>query len=203
MDVKIDRLDLFPVPLLGTEFPSAKELQKVLMPKFKEIEENDKNPMPYSANSYTNYNPMQQAIDLDMCKDLKAFIVMCGEEANKMLGVDASVMFTGSWFSINRLHGLHHGHNHIPSTWSGVYYVQAEEDDAPITFFDKNKESNWPWMNFAQGNAYNTPTYSIKPRTGRLIMFPSFLWHQVDQQMVDRERATISFNLAAQNDYAK
>ena len=68
------------------------------MNKFKEIEENDKT-LCHNDKIVTQTIIKQQAIDLDMCKDLKAFIVMCGEEANKMLGVDASVMFTGSWFS--------------------------------------------------------------------------------------------------------
>ena len=92
-------------------------------------------------------------------------------------------------------------HNHIPSTWSGVYYVQAEEDDAPITFYDSNKQSNWPWAGYKEPNAYNTPSYSVTPKTGRLIIFPAHITHGVAQQKKDNERITISFNLQAQQSY--
>lgn len=197
MQINMDKLDLFPVPLLGTEFPSADILADVLVPKMKDIESKDQNPIPYSANSYTNYNAYTQALDMEECKELKSFIEECGKSANKLIGIDGGIMFTGSWFSITRQFGVHPEHNHIPATWSGVYYVQANENDSPITFLDSNKNSNWPWMQTNQANSYNTPSYSIKPKTGRLILFPSWLMHRVDQQMADQERVTISFNLAA------
>ena len=74
--------------------------------------------------------------------------------------------------------------------------MQAQEDDAFITFFDSNKESNWPWLGFKENNEYNTPTFSIMPKTGRLLLFPAFLKHTVEQQNKDSERITISFNLS-------
>jgi len=192
----MDRMNLFPVPLFGTEFEGAEELKNVLVPKFLAIEEADQTPAPYTANGYTNYNPKENALDFDECAELKEFILECGRAANQSINCPADSMLVGSWFSINRKHSYHPIHNHVPATWSGVYYVQAEEDDAYITFFDDNKVTNWPWAPFGESNEYNTPTFSIMPRTGRLLLFPSFLKHTVEQQIHERERMTISFNLS-------
>ena len=106
-------------------------------------------------------------------------------------------MFSGSWISINRQDGFHGAHSHMPCLWSGVYYVQALKDDAPITFIDANKKNNWPSAyGMFTGNQYSSPTFSLEPESGNLLLFPSWLEHQVEQQMVpDRERITISFNL--------
>jgi uncharacterized protein (TIGR02466 family) len=118
-------------------------------------------------------------------------------EANKAIGLKNDLIFTGSWFSINRLYSTHMPHNHIPSTWSGVYYVQATEEDAQLTFIDKNKESSWPWANNKEMTVYSTPHFSITPKTGRLIIFPAYLTHMVDEQKVDAERIAISFNMSS------
>ena len=192
----MDRMNLFPVPLFGTEYEGAEKLRKAIVPKLLEIEKNDKNPAPYTHGGYTNYHPDTNALNFDECADLKQFILDRGREATQSLAASNDVMLVGSWFSINRKHSFHPIHNHLPATWSGVYYVQAQEDDAFITFFDSNKESNWPWLGFKENNEYNTPTFSIMPKTGRLLLFPAFLKHTVEQQNKDSERITISFNLS-------
>ena len=78
--------------------------------------------------------------------------------------------------------------------------MQAEEDDATLTFIDRNKESNWPWAHNIEMNNYSTPQFSIKPKTGRLIMFPAHTQHMVGEQKIDRERITISFYMSITKD---
>ena len=194
--MQIDRMDLFPVPVLGAEFDNGEELRKTLVPIIHDIEKADSNPQPYSAEGYTNYDPGQQIIEHPALEELREFIGKTGLEANKILGLKNDLMFTGSWFSIGRQYSTHFPHNHIPSTWSGVYYVQAEEDDATLTFIDRNKESNWPWAHNIEMNNYSTPQFSIKPKTSRLIMFPAHMQHMVGEQRINRERITISFNMS-------
>ena len=195
-EYKVDRLDLFPVPIFGAHYEHAESLAQTLIPMFHKMEKEDENPTPYSANGYTNYTPGKSVMEWIECNDLRNWIGSIAMEMNKLHGLESDIQFVGSWFSINRQHTYHEAHNHMPCTWSGVYYVQAEDDDAVITFYDKNKEENWPWANYREPNQYNTPSYSVTPKTGRLIIFPSHLKHGVAQQKVDRERITISFNLS-------
>jgi hypothetical protein len=75
--------------------------------------------------------------------------------------------------------------------------VQATEEDATLTFIDKNKECSWPWASDMEITAYTTPHFSIKPKTGRLIIFPAYLTHMVAEQKVDAERIAISFNMSS------
>ena len=60
MDVKVDRLDLFPVPILGAHYEHADSLSQTLVPMFKKIEEEDENPAPYSANGYTKRSQQEK-----------------------------------------------------------------------------------------------------------------------------------------------
>ena len=195
MDVQIDRLDLFPVPLLGADYEHAESLSQTLVPMFQKIEMEDTTPTTYGSNSYANYS--SGVIEWVECNSLRNWIGQIALEANKIIVLESDLSFVGSWFGIHRQHATLTQHSHIPCTWSGVYFVQAEEDDAPITFHDVNKQSNWPFANDTDANTYNTHSYSITPKTGRLLIFPSHLQHSVEQQLIQRERIAINFNLSA------
>ena len=72
--MQIDRMDLFPVPVLGAEFDNGEELRKTLVPIIHDIEKADSNPQPYSAEGYTNYDPGQQIIEHPALVELREFI---------------------------------------------------------------------------------------------------------------------------------
>ena len=221
--VVYETLDLFPVPMIRVKYPKAQSLRKIIKPIFYDMENYDKTNFKYSANSHTSYATnlagygakdkpnYSSALEsthwaghellsaIPELKDLRNFILQAGIQANRFIGIDRNVeslMFQGSWFSINRKYGYHGYHSHMPGLWSGVYYVQAVNEDSAITFLDVNKKHNWPtaYSTFNDNN-YCSPSCSIPPETGMLIIFPSWLEHGVEQQMDDRERITISFNL--------
>ena len=58
------------------------------------------------------------------------------------------------------------------------------------------KSSIGPWLGFKENNEYNILHLVLCPKTGRLLLFPAFLKHTVEQQNKDSERITISFNLS-------
>jgi hypothetical protein len=69
-------------------------------------------------------------------------------------------------------------HTHWPSVWSYTYCVKACPECAPFQ------------MANATGGAYE-----IAPRTGQLIVFPSWVSHAVPEHTCDHERIMISGNL--------
>jgi len=188
------RHEIFPVPIWESVYSKAEQLRSEIVPLFKQIEEkNPNNNINYTKEGYTSYGPINNILDYDECADLKNFVMDNVIEAIKDLGMDGYAKMTGSWFNINRKYSSHGNHNHIPDTISGIYYVQADEHDAKISFHDQNKISNWPWRG-SGGNPYTKNTYSFTPSTGRLYLFPSFIEHSVQQQLKDQERVSISFN---------
>ena len=63
-------------------------------------------------------------------------------------------------------------HNHWPATLSGVYYIDVEENSSPIIF-----ENN----------------FTIEPKNGMLLLFPSMVYHEVPPSK--GKRIVASFNL--------
>lgn len=73
----------------------------------------------------------------------------------------------------------------LNSKVSGVYYVSVPEDAAPIIFSDPRG----PHPPF-------DGTETIRPVAGDLILFPSWLQHQVPPTPGDDPRLSIAFNAA-------
>ena len=189
------RHDIFSVPIWEFTYSEAETFREKIVPLFKNIEKNNPNKdMTYTKEGYTSYGPITNILDYDECAEMKNFIMGNIVDAVKDLGLEGYCNMTGSWFNNNRKYSSHEQHNHLPDILSGIYYVQAEEDDAKITFHDQNKISNWPWRVPSKLNNLTKKIHSFTPKTGRLYIFPSYIEHSVEQHLSDNERISISFN---------
>ena len=68
-------------------------------------------------------------------------------------------------------------HNHWPSLWSYTYCVSACENCSPLVFPNAQEP------------------LSVKPKTSQMIVFPSWLQHEVPTHTCDHERIMLSGNL--------
>ena len=93
-----------------------------------------------------------------------------------------------------RKYTYHEEHHHMPSVWSGVYYVQADNDHPGLTFVNRDQKQHWPRTGITQLTESNSPEVTSPAETGNVIIFPSHVLHKVHQQMVDKERVMVSFN---------
>jgi uncharacterized protein (TIGR02466 family) len=110
-----------------------------------------------------------------------------------------SIMYQGpafslseSWFNFSQKDGFQFDHIHAGSRVSGVYYYQTSKDAGAIRFQNPN-----PYSHVRGFPADGMPCESIsyKSKTGRLILFPSWLTHRVNKNLTTSERISISFNL--------
>lgn len=187
--------NLFPVPIFKGHFAKANELKELLLPKFEEFEKSNKMTSEYSNNGYTSFGFNENVLLWEECSDL--LNVLGQEIANMHLGtgLTGNVFLENSWFSINRKGSYHEAHNHIPSIWSGCYYVQSNPaEDAGITFLNSNFNSNWPFISKSQVTDYTNSSSTFFNEDGTFLLFPSYLMHKVEQQLSDNDRITIAFN---------
>lgn len=193
-----DLHNIFQVPVYQSRYHDAFILENKIVPKLKDLENRNKNNSSpyYPANSYTSFGTAE-ILDIPELEQLKKFIFDTVNEVHKSAGLGGDLEFTNSWFSINRLNSYHESHTHIPDVWSGVYYVSATPADAAIAFVNRNlKDTMWPFKApKTRHTSVNSSQVTCSVETGLLIIFPSYLEHKVNQQMVDSERITIAFNL--------
>ncbi|HEU0224159.1 MAG TPA: putative 2OG-Fe(II) oxygenase, partial [Steroidobacteraceae bacterium] len=96
----------------------------------------------------------------------------------------------GCWSVRLRRGGFHVNHIH-PEGWiSSAYYVSV-----PAEVADAGAQSGW--IKFAEPRypmPGGTPLRTIQPRAGRLVLFPSYMWHGTNPILGDEPRLTIAFD---------
>ena len=97
-------------------------------------------------------------------------------------------------------------HSHPNSIISGVYYISTTPKCAPIIFSKPHLYSNITFQNIQLAysgenkNQYNTDYYGINPLPGELLMFPSWLEHEVIEQGSEHKRISLAFNTYPKGD---
>jgi Flp pilus assembly protein TadD len=99
--------------------------------------------------------------------------------------------FVGCWSVRLRRGGYHVNHTH-PAGWiSSAYYVEVPPEVA-------DEEAHSGWIKFGEPGlpvAGALPERFVQPRPGRLVLFPSYLWHGTTPITGDDPRMTIAFDV--------
>jgi Flp pilus assembly protein TadD len=99
--------------------------------------------------------------------------------------------YTGAWSVCLRRHGHHINHFHPDGWLSSAYYV-----DTPLEAADPVARCGW--IKFGEPR-YAVPGANperfIEPRPGRLVLFPSYMWHGTTPMYADAPRLTIAFDV--------
>ncbi len=101
------------------------------------------------------------------------------------------------WVNLLKSGGQHGGHIHPHSSLSGTLYVEAPANSGAIRFEDPRL----PLMMAAPLRLEDAPeelrTYvTIDPRPGLLLLWESWLRHEVPLNEAESERISVSFNYA-------
>jgi uncharacterized protein (TIGR02466 family) len=116
----------------------------------------------------------------------------------KLLGYDLGrdkLMVNSFWLNIMPPGSQHTAHIHPNSVISGTFYVQVPKGASSIKFEDPRLGyfMNTPRVKITQ--KYPVPRfYSIQPKAGQIILFESWLRHEVPRNTTGEPRISVSFN---------
>ena len=103
---------------------------------------------------------------------------------------------TSMWSIINKKESFNEKHHHGNSALSAAYYVNANQDSGDIVFYDPRHAFIFSHPEASQINDLNAQVKSITPKSGTLILFPSYLEHSVKPSTSEEDRIVISFNIS-------
>tara|TARA_B100001250_G_scaffold168917_1_gene145520 strand:+ start:262 stop:864 length:603 start_codon:yes stop_codon:yes gene_type:complete len=103
------------------------------------------------------------------------------------------------WINIGHSGAYNPPRNHPKSDLSGLFWVNVPEHSGDIIFTNPIAYSNFG-LNEALSEGFKKSTnfyssYSIKPLEGNIILFPSFLMHEISDNNNVKDRINISFNI--------
>jgi len=144
--------------------------------------------VPKGVSSYNSNTPV---ITNDSIKDVKNIIMMQVRQLEKALAI-YPLEFTNSWINIMPKESTIGSHLHPYSVISGAFYLNAGEGAGE--FVIENPLYHSQMMMQSQGKSEYTKVFqSIEAKTGRLILFPSYLKHHVKGNNYEG-RTVMSFN---------
>lgn len=103
----------------------------------------------------------------------------------------ASLRITQSWLNVSEPGQWHHKHEHPNSFVSGVFYVKADREKDRITFYQSGYRHIL--IKTEKFNLYNSLSWWVEVQTGDLLLFPSYLTHEV-MPVTGDSRISLSFN---------
>ena len=98
------------------------------------------------------------------------------------------------WANVNEAGDWNAPHAHFPSQWSGVCYIQINEQAEELR--RSPADGNIFFMNpLPLGPLHRRPiSTNVRPENGRMLMFPAYLVHMVAPHFDDTPRISVAFN---------
>lgn len=204
---------LFPVPFGYDQHPDPERLNAALRRLFLEREmegARHANPGPITlrnAQVYESHFHLFSWPEPEIAELREFCLSRVAQIAAELNGYDAATrarleIHTDAWFHVTRRGGFFGVHNHPLASWSGVYCVSAGAHDAAqpdsglLNFIHPHVGQA---MYIDAGNErlaqpFGIANYGLSLRPGQLVLFPSWLLHQVLPFYGDKERITVAFN---------
>ena len=153
----------------------------------------DKGYKGYTSYASLNDLPRRDPAFGDLKRVLSAHAVRFAKE----LAWEVRPKLDSIWANLLRAGGHHSAHIHPHSILSGTLYVEVPEGSGPIRFEDPRL----PMMMAAPVRRDSAPEdlqpfVAVQPRSGLLLMWESWLRHEVQPGTTKADRLSISFNFA-------
>ena len=113
---------------------------------------------------------------------------------------NVDLYITESWLNYNNKDEGHHTHYHDNSYLSGVFYFNTLSNDNIIFLKNKVETFNIETENY---NLYNSSDWKYPIKDNQLIIFPSYLRHEVKKNTENKTRISLAFNIFLKGEISK
>lgn len=206
-NLNVEQFAYFPTLVFKFDVPDAPELNDYLLPRIYAARDADKHGVVKSNyRGLGGWHSREQLHKEPDFERLVRHVDAAGDWMSRELQYKSSfaLRIGTMWSIINGPGAANLAHVHPGCLWSGVYYVRAPEKCGKISFIDPRTAHIMRKPVYESDK--RTPKkcwtkVSFTPVAGRMLIFPSWLYHAVDPNMADTtqgsgDRVIISFNLS-------
>ena len=108
------------------------------------------------------------------------------------------IVVSNLWVNINKKHSYNLNHIHTGSFFSGCFYIKVPEESGRINFENPSKTHQIFTNNFNlytdNLNEFTAHHWTYDPKPNLLLLFPSWIEHNVDQNLSNEDRISFAFN---------
>ena len=190
--------NLFPDPIFRYKVENYKEINKELSNYIYNLQKKDP-----SGNSRSNgggwHSPNFDIVNpgppINFINNFKDFLkdIIVNEFGWEYIPNRQRIV--AMWAIINKKNSYNVKHNHQNCYLSSAYYVKKPKDSGEITFFDPKEAKTYRFPEIEKNTDFSVEKITIKPEEGELLIFPSYLYHEVSENLVNEDRIVVSFNV--------
>jgi len=110
---------------------------------------------------------------------------------------ETRIIITNSWIMKHGKHDRSTPHLHTNSMFSGIAYINVDEISGNVSFHKGERITIFPPQmdyEFKNKNHLNASIWTVTPKVGDLLLFPSILVHSVDENLSHINRYCLAFN---------
>lgn len=197
----MEYINMFPTPVYaGVEI----ELQKQILPVAVDYINRHGKPFRNQSTYISTYGNdacrIEQNTDIRL-KPLTDFIQASAKQYFDDISIDHSSFYLNLYYLFNKITigGEHPLHAHPASILSGVFYLKIPDNSPPIIFNDPRDHYKYIQYPTKFGNPREMykllSEYVVNPTEGMILMWPSWLEHQVLASKSSEDRIAIAFNV--------
>ena len=194
MDLNYKTTPIFPSPIHTFDVNGFNEIQNELIDYAYELRKKDPKGVSISNRGGWQSSGFEVKDENDK---LHNFLFNC---INGFPHINYKVNFLiYAWININKPGNYNVKHLHPTNDLSGVLWIKAPQNSGDIVF-----ESPYEFQAYQEidsyvdefRNSFNIDhSYYFTPTDGRMLIFPSHLMHEVEENLSNEDRISVSFNI--------
>jgi len=188
----------FPTKVAETYLKNYENINNDILPKIYDLQNSQTDNLQRSneggwhSTDDLNYRPEFRNIHNAILESVNALGNNLNYDTNKYY-----LKISNMWSIINKKHDYNSSHSHTNALWSGVYYVKADKDSGNLNLYDPRLQAHTThhYTNDKELHELNYTSMKFTPHTGKCLIFPGWLIHDVSPSKSDNDRIIISFNI--------
>jgi uncharacterized protein (TIGR02466 family) len=188
---------LFSIPINRLDVDNFSKIKnEIISFCYKEKEYDKRGNIKFVKNGWQS-NPLEHKNNLIIDKFVPSLVDYFQEK--NVFKKGTTIKLGKVWINIGHTGAYNPSRNHPKSDLSGIFWINVPEHSGDIIFTNPIAYSNFG-LNEALSEGFKKSTnfyssYSIKPLEGNIILFPSFLMHEISDNNNVKDRINISFNI--------
>lgn len=186
-------------PIISTIFPTTVYSTKLN----REIDLDEKNFVIENGKNVSQNSSNFISLDKDVLENVRLNEIKVFVEENLKRYVDdvlkpkhnVSLEITESWLNYTNKNEKHHRHHHPNSVVSGVFYFNCLDKES-IILYNKLQHYSTFEIETKEYTLLNSMSWNFPVEVGTLILFPSYIEHEVNtnESNIPKTRISLAFN---------
>jgi uncharacterized protein (TIGR02466 family) len=189
------RNDWFPTPIWLFKLDDAQKMNKQLLETIYAEKKQDSRGKSPNLLEWESVDNLQQEVSFNEFTNMIQSNVI---EVATFLNWDLNkfkVKITNCWAIINNQNTYSSVRNYSNSLLSGIYYLKTPANCGGIYFNDPRPAAQMIVPPINDFNMWTLPRITYKPYEGMMLLFPSWLSHNIETIISDEDRVYIGFNI--------